>query len=207
MQMSITRALSELKLLDKKIEKATINALFVATAVGKKPVKGFESVVEFEGTAKSQYQSLEDLIKRRQTIKSEIVKSNANTLVVIGGVEMTVAEAIERKTSIKYEEKLLFIMKRQFEATVDKAESENNRVKDRLDQLLEAQFGKDSKTKNEETEAISKQFFETNEVKVIDPLKLRVKIEELEEKIDNFHSEVDHVLSDSNTLTKIEIPA
>lgn len=205
MQMSITRALAELKLLDKKIEKATRQGLFVSTAVGKKPVKGYKTNEEFEQTATSQYQSVLALIKRRQVIKSAIVQSNATTVVEIAGVKMTVAEAIERKTSITYEQELLRKVSLDFYQANDRAETENERVKHRLDQLLEANFGKDAKAKDTEVEAIAKPFLEQNETKVIDPIGARKEIEKLQESIDNFLTEVDFVLSESNTITKIEI--
>ena len=51
--------------------------------------------------------------KGRKEIKEKIVKSNAETLVTIAGKEMTVAAAIERKESIKYEKKLAEELKNQ----------------------------------------------------------------------------------------------
>ena len=47
---------------------------------------------------KSNLQSLRALMRNRQVLKSAIAKSNEETFVTIGGVEMTVLDAIERKT-------------------------------------------------------------------------------------------------------------
>lgn len=205
MQMSITRGLAELKLLDKKIEKATQEGLFVSTAIGKNPVKGFKTTDEFEQNAKSAYQSVLALIARRQVIKSAIVKSNATTSVTIAGVSMTVAEAIEQKTSIIHKQNLLRKMNLDFHQANDRAETENHRVKNRLDEHLNSYFGKDTKGKNDEVEVITKAFLQNNEAKVVDPIGARVEIEKLHDSIENFLSEVDFVLSESNTITKIEV--
>lgn len=206
MQMSITRALAELKLLDKKIEKATQKGFFVTTAVGKKPVKGYKSVQEFEEAAKSQYQSVLALVKRRQSIKSAIVQSNATTPVTISGLNTTVAEAIERKTSITYEQELLRKLNLDYHQANDRAENHNALVKNDLDKMLQSHFGKDAKVKDDDITLISKPYLEANEAKVIDPIGARTEIEKLQDSIDSFLTEVDFVLSESNTITKIEIP-
>ena len=48
-----------------------------------------------------------DLISRRNKIKSAIIMSNAKTVVEVAGKQMTVAEAIDKKSSIEYEKELL----------------------------------------------------------------------------------------------------
>lgn len=205
MEMTITRGLAELKLLDKRIEKAIQDNAVVGIASGKNPVKGYTSIEAFEAAAKSNYQSVLDLIKRRQAIKSAIVKSNAVTMVNIAGVEMTVAEAIERKTSIVFEQNLLRKMQYDYNKTIDLVEQKNENVKKELDKLLIAHFGKETKGKEMEMSTITKQYVEINESKVIDPINVRSKIEQLQERIDTFLTEVDFVLSESNTVTRIEI--
>ena len=55
---------------------------------------------EFKKRTTSDFQSLNDLIKRRNQVKNAIVSSNAVTKVTVGGQTMTVAEAIEYKTII-----------------------------------------------------------------------------------------------------------
>lgn len=205
MEMSITRALAELKLLDKKIEKATQKGLFVSTVVGKKPVKGFKSTEEFEEEAKSSFQSLLALIKRRQAIKSAIVKSNATTPVVIAGEDMTVAEAIEQKNSIVHKQELLRKVTLDYHQAHDRAETDNIRVKNDLDRLLQSNFGKDAKVKDTDIELISKPYLEANETKVVDPIGARVEMDKLQQSIEQFLMEVDFVLSESNTITKIVI--
>lgn len=205
MQISITRALSELKLLDKRINRAINESTFAGFVVGKKVMTGFQNVEEIEKRAKADYQSVNDLISRRNTIKSAIVVSNATTTVEIGGKAMTVAEAIERKTSIQYDYQLLNRMKQAYTKYVNHVENVNEEVKQRLDRHLETLYGKEGKVKAGENAELIKPFLEENEAKFIDPIKLKDKIEQLESDIEEFETEVDHILSESNTINKITI--
>ncbi|MEK4029196.1 MULTISPECIES: hypothetical protein [Bacillaceae] len=206
MKISITRALAELKLLDKRIQTTMNQTPFISYAVGNKPVSGFATNKEFEDKAKSAYQSTLDLIKRRNAIKSAIVLSNAMTQVEIAGNQYTVAEAIERKTSIQYEQQLLRKMKQEFSLVTDQVEDINDEVKQQLDRQLEVLYGREAKLKAEESNELTKSYREKHEAKIVDPLKLRQEYERLEQKIDEYLTEVDFVLSTSNTLTEIEIP-
>jgi len=208
MEYSITRALSELKLLHTRIERAVNEASFIITyKMSAKKVNNIDNPAEFADKAKASYQSINDLIERRKKIKSAIVESNAITLVKIGGVEMTVANAIERKESIKYELALLANMEKQYNQMLALAQRNNEAVQFKLDELLIASFGKESKGKVSEDEiaSISKPYLEQNEFVVLDELKLGDKIKALKESIETFNAEVDFTLSTANCLTMIEV--
>lgn len=205
MTMSITRALAELTLLDKKIEKAIQKTEFVSSSTGAKSVKGFKSNEEYVQSVKESYQSVHALIKRRQMIKSAIVKSNAQKEVEIAGEKMTVAEAIERKTSIKFEQQLLRKLNNDFDQTNDTVENENIKVHERLDKILQQSFSKDGKVREEDSAVISKPFLEAHEVNLVDPINARAEIEKLDDKIEQFLKEVDFSLSEINSLTKIDV--
>lgn len=206
MEMTITRGLAELKLLDARIRRTIGEGAFVAVVTGDKPVKGFQNSDEFIRRARGSLDSARDLIRRRKAIKAAIVVSNATTYIAIGGKRMTVAEAIERKSSIEYEEALLDTLRRQHRDAVQEMEQKNAEVKLRLDRLLEANFGKEAKAKETEYDAIARPFMAQNEAKLVDPLKLKEVIDALSEEIETFKMEVDFLLSESNTLTKIMIP-
>lgn len=206
-KISITEALNELKLYDSKITKAIINATFCGAAKKSSDRVGVVKKKEFDERAKASYQSATDLISNRNALKSAIVKSNAITEVEIDGKTMSVAEAIERKNSIEYDETLLNEMKRQYAnatATVDK---ENKKVDNKVDDLLTTLIGKDSdkKLSKEDQEAVEKPYREKNEFEFVDPLGLYEKIQALESDIDGFKSNVDTVLAVANATTMIQI--
>ena len=206
-KISITEALNELKLYDSKITKAITNATLCGATKKSSDKVGVVKKEDFEYRAKASYQSVTDLIANRNTLKSAIVKSNAVTEVTVADKVMTVAEAIERKNSIEYDETLLNEMKRQYAnvtATVDK---ENKKVDAKVDDLLTTLVGKDSdkKLNKDDQEAVERPYREKNEFEFVDPLGLYDKIQALEANIDGFKSNVDTVLVLSNATTFIEV--
>jgi len=209
MEMSITRGLSELKLLKDRIERKIQSSKYiVGNKKSNKKIDGIYTKEELITTIKADYQSVLDLINRRKIIKAEIVKSNANTVVKISGKEMTVAEAIERKESIQFEKTLLNTMEQHYRLAIAKVANENEKVQANLDNLLNTTFGKENKNKTAENEIkiISDPYLEQNEWEVINPLKLQEEIGKLKSSIEDFLNEVDFSLSESNTITKIQIP-
>ena len=202
--MSVTQGLAELKLLDKRINKELgwIEWVNVST----KHTKVDEAALK--KTATSEYQSYMDLVKRRDTIKRAIVLSNANTQVTIGSKNPwtgTVAEAIEHKSSVKYQKNLLEKMTQNYVSAKENYERALEESNSRLDRLLTSELGKDIKTNPETIAALTASFPETNKVTLVDPFNVQAKIKALEEDIDAFEANVDWVLSESNGKTMISV--
>lgn len=195
--ISITRALVELKTLDSRIQKKIDTSLFV-TYKGQfyQPAEGIRDAV-------ANYQSINDLIDRRKRIKSAIITSNANTLVTICGQEMTIAEAIETKSSIRHKKNLLAVLKSQYGNTVMTVENVNSKVR----KDLENKSGRDGEKdkQNMSLEEFSKMYVNLHGVELFDPLKITQKIEQLEQFITQFEQEVDYVLSEKNATTLISV--
>lgn len=195
--ISITRALVELKTLDSRIQKKIDSGVFVS-------LKGqFHNQHQEIKDAISNYQSINDLIERRKKIKSAIVTSNALTKVVICNQEMTVAEAIETKSSIKHKKNLLAVLKTQYGNTNNSIESINSKVR----KDLETKSSRDSDKEKQQTslEEFSKTYISLHGVELYDPLKISQKIEQLEQFITQFQQEVDYILSEKNATTTINV--
>jgi hypothetical protein len=205
MKKSIAALLNDLKLLDKRIKSATQDATFCGVKIGSSFPTGFNSAEEFNRTALASVDSLKALIANRMTAKSAIVVSNATTTVEVGGVKMTVAEAIERKSSIEYQKETLKAAKSAYAKATMQVDRGNLEVKQRLDQQLLASRGKDGKADVEGDAAFSKGFLANNEYTLLDPLKMREFIISMEEEIDVFEANVDLALSTSNAITEVEI--
>ena len=206
-KLSITRALIELKTLEKRIVKQIGGFTPVALQIGPDHTASQPyTPKEFAENVKAGYQSLKDLIVRRRYIKSAVVKSNATTMVSINDIEMTVAEAIERKTSIQFERELLKKLIQEQAKVTRQYENHSIGAQERLQKLLEVTFQKESsKVKPDEYDAVSKPFMENNDAKIIDPLNVQSLIDRLDAEIDSFERDVDIVLSESNARTMIEI--
>ena len=207
MKMSIHRALGELKTLDKRIRKEIENTIFIGA---KKKSSNTEyktrtSIVDFNNNVNSSIQSINDLILRRKEIKEAIVNSNANTFVTIGDNKMTVASAIERKTSIGYDKFMLSKIKEQYALIVGFVEENNEEVECDLSSKIDNMLNANDKNNINGIEEFSKAYRNSNSWEVIDPVDLKSLIDKLEKEITIFENEVDVVLSESNATTFIEV--
>lgn len=204
--MTIHRALSELKMLDKRIG-SKINELDIFGIYQKgQKVFGIYPPDEFTLEAKGNYQSVVDLIFRQRNIKSAIVLSNSVTKVTVAGKEMTVAEAITFKELVKHEEEFLRKLRYLFGIAKDKLAQVNKQVDDQLQKILEATLGKDNvKVGADDYKAVAEPFLEKNRFHFLDPINAQEEIKKKEDFIEKFKSEVDAVLSESNASTFISI--
>lgn len=203
--MNIHKALCELKILDDRISRAVDDCRYVGvTKIVSKRV-GSQTVDEFCNSVKDGYKSAMDLIKRRQAIKTAVVKSNATTTVVIGGNTYTIAEAIEMKNhGLDGEKRMLRYMVSRLaeaEALINRTRSD---LESRADAFIRDQTGsKESKT--EDLLKMRQDYIAMQDVELVDPLHIREIIKTLDEKINTFMSEVDSALQTSNANTEITI--
>jgi hypothetical protein len=206
-KISIHRALTELKMLNHRIEAATneVSAVWVNRKSNSK-INGVE-MQEYEKQMQASYDKVVSLIDYRNRIKALVVESNAKTKVIVGKEEMTVAEAIERKQSIQYEKELLEVMQQQYRSAVNTVAKENDALPAKLETYLVNILGNKEKQSPEEVKLHTETFMKRNEYELIDPMNVKKKIEALNNRIEEFESEVDAVLSESNATTFIEVQA
>lgn len=206
-RMLVTQALNELKLLNGRIERAIEAGSYVAAAkICEKKVSSGITKDAFCGSAKASLQSVHDLMERRKKIKSAVVESNANTIVTVNNVEMTRADAIERKKSIEYEKMLLATLRTQLSRANSVVTTKNASMEVEIVKLAEAALGKDTKQKVDPDgyASIANPYRTSNEYGLVDPLNIAELISKLEEDIEGFLSEVDSALQISNCTTYIE---
>ena len=199
--ITLTRALSELKRLDNQITERINKTQFISVkGEMRDPPVSMKKVV-------ATHQSIEDLIEYRRKLKSAIIMSNAVTVVNICDREMTVAEAIEEKQSIKHKRTLLSAMRRQYAAAQVEIDTQNNNVRRKLENELLAQNAKsassDETASARHFQEMQKSYKNLHTIKFHDPLGLESKIEKLDKYINDFTTEVDHVLVESNAVTRV----
>lgn len=204
--MTIHRALSELKLIDARINKQLGEIVPTGVIQKGKLVNGHITEEDFAKTAKSKFDSVNDLIVRKALLKSAIVKANGETNVKIGDKQMTIADAINFKTIIGYKKSLSEILKTRFNQSIVVLNTGNDKVDKNLQVILEAAFGKENvKAGKDDVEAVTKPFLEKNQYFLFDPLKIADVIDAIDKEVGDFEAEVDAVLSEANSLTTIEI--
>ncbi len=204
-KMTIHRALAELKLIDSKIEKQISEIIPSGIYQKGKLIENYIKEEDFSKSAKSKFNSVNDLIERKNKIKSAIVEANGVTKVKVSEKIMTIADAINFKSVVIFKKKLIETLKVRQNQALAQLNKNNAIVEQRMQSILEATFGKENvKAGKDDVESVRKPYMEANEFHLFDPLKVAEKIEEMEKEIGNFEMEVDAILSEINAVTFIE---
>lgn len=208
--ITITQALSELKVLDSRIRSATKSLVLVAAKRKSETTIGGRSVEKFKQEEKSKLQQIEKLIENRSEIKRKVIKSNAETNVTIAGVTMTVAEALEYKSSIGYKIEL----RDRMNASLSDAIKRENLLKDELERKISSMTesamqasGSTSKSDGSGIVEMITQLQNNMTPDFIDSVDggLQAKVEALDVQIDEFISNVDIAITISNASTIISL--
>lgn len=205
-RMTIHEALSELKVLDKRIKQEIAATTFSTSNLHCNAKIYGVSIEEYKNAVKSKYDKITDLIKRRTAIKKAITNSNAITVVTIGEMSMTVAEAIEYKRSgIEFKRVLLEKVSKDYNTASLTTMTRNESLTDRATDNIERTYGNKENVNKEALESAREKFIADNTYDMVDPIDSVKIMEKLSDEIDNFMSKVDSTLSVSNALTKIDI--
>ena len=206
--MTIHKALSELKTIDKRFDKELNSTEFFKTAKHSSAKVDGITVAEFLASTKDSYKSIRTLANRYNAIKRGITRSNATTTVNINGVEYTVAEAIDMKNvGMARLQKVLNKIEAQYETCRRSAERKNSDELDhRADDYVKSLYeNADMKNMSDEIKKVRDTFVESQTIDILDPIGAQKTMKELRDTIDGFLSEVDSALSVSNALTTIEV--
>lgn len=221
--MSLTRILSELKTLDKRIqEKAAGGLMFIACKRGTgdnaqllvAASNGGKNVVAVatptpaavEVSIQSDYQALVSLIARQVKLKAALIAANAVTSVTIGNQPMTIAEAIERKRFIATRKQILQSMKEQHVGLSSFIDRENVALNVRIDQAIAQAKSTDGNLPQAEQDIVANSMRNRQIISPVDPLNLADVIRKLESEISEFETNVDFALSEVNATTKVAVP-
>lgn len=208
--MSITRALTRAKTIEKQLARL-VESQFVVTLM-KREVDDVSDVYQDNlKMTKSNFDQFNDLFAELNNIKAAVRKSNEVTKVVIGGEELTVADALVYKNTIVYRNNFL-----------DRITRENRNAESRVEQSkisADTKFAsvRENLIKNSQGQDVSEDYLKTVlteeerrlkkaiiEVKVSGINNINEFIEAERKRIDTFLEEVDYVLSESNATTIIE---
>lgn len=209
-RMSITRALVELKRYDQKIAQALQTGNFVARTVGRSEKRkvpfSTASVSDVAKEITASYDKVNQLIKNRAAVKAAIVLSNANTKVKLLSTEMSVAEAIELKSSVAHRTQFLQTLRQQLASTRQVVDSDNAKLQAKVDASLNAIYSTEkSKATPEMVAAVTNPQLDMYECALLDPADIAGKIEKLVAEVNEITSELDFTLSEINAKTEIEI--
>ena len=206
-KMTIHQALAELKVLESRVNSAINNGIYCQVNIEKNNVIEGMKVKDYEDTIiRASYDKSNDLLKRIWAIKTAVNQSNAVKEIEVAGKKYTVATAIWMKQyGIDMKKALLSNMKAQYSVCRRKADKHNETRAEKAEKYVLEMYGnKEGKVDAKAIEEDKNRHIEMNTMKILDPIDINKKIEELEAEIDGFMSEIDAALSVSNALTTIE---
>ena len=204
--ISIARGLVELKSLGGRIERAG-NLAVVGVVIGSgafaKPVDAAFATVELaKGQFVSNFDSIQGLIKRRESVKRAIVKANAATTVTIDGKTYSLAEAIEMKKFVSVRKTFLTRIAAQLRSAAATAGSHQTSLNTRIDTYRREQ----GESANAELVTASiEDMRKRGEPSILAPTDLNKFISEEMANIEKFEQEVDVALNETNAATQMEV--
>lgn len=204
-KMTIHRALAELKVIGARIEKGISEIMPSGIMQKDKLVNGSSKKEDFERQARERFQSVKDLIERRNKIKSAIVKANGDTDVKVGTVVMKISDAINLKQVIEYKKTLVETLAKKHLAAKSGLEKNNAQIETNALKLAEVALGKQGvKIGDNDAQNVIGPYLDANKFILVDPLDIEKQIELITKEINDFETEVDAALSEINAVTFIE---
>lgn len=207
MQLTVAKALKELKTLDDKIERAHDNGVYIGITRGNKDVfRRHESEQDIKTAIQSSFDKIAQLRENRAKIKSAVVQSNANSMVelpIIGNV--SVAQAIEYKSVIAERKRFIDTVKRQYAQVQQYANRFEQENKNLVEQRINAVSGGDKAPDESIVKGIQDNVESKLGFKVIDPKNILEFVQKELDSIAEFEDNVDDIINTSNVMTVIEI--
>lgn len=203
--MSVHEAMAAIKMLDKRLDTLAQGTYVFTNKHSNTKINGLpkeEIVKQIAAT----HDSAVDTIARRRAIKAALSKSNASTMVVIGGKQYTVAEAIEMKRS--YSTYMLsYIANWQNQMVVAKRQCDktNAELEKRADEYVVGLIGSKEKVNSDDAMPLRQAYINANTMEVVTDERIAEYVQKLQEELDTFEAEVDAKLSISNAITMIEV--
>lgn len=203
-EITITRALAEIKTLDNRISKAVQSTFILSKKKEVKVING-KKINEINSIIQGNFDSVVALIARRHSLKRAVVLSNATTEVQVNDMKMTVAEAIDLKNTISLEKSLVRELKTQKANYMNQLEVQNERESKNAEAQAQQNFGTKQKNDADAYAKFIQDYMDRHSIELIDPIDIASKIEKLDEYITNFETEIDFCLSENNATVKISI--
>ena len=203
-ELTLTRALAELKLLDSKISKAIQELKSVSYSVNNIVPEFRVTSDEFKANYNSQMQSIQDLRNNKVILKNALMKANAETKVTIGGKEYTILEALNRKTDISTENLLVQTMKKQLSASIANVNSINNSIESNIENTIRSKSASSGNQSKDYIQTV-RDSYKPQMPELVNADVVEKLIKDKEEEISEFIAEVDYALSEVNAITKIKV--
>ena len=203
-ELTLTRALVELKLYDSKIQKAIDELKPVSYSVNNVVTDYRQTPNEFIGEYKSQMQKIKDLRNNKTLLKNALMKANATTKVIIADKEYTILEALNKKQDIQTEQYLINVLKHSLSNSVSKVNNLQEQVEDRIEKTINSKSASSGNQSKDYVQVV-RDAYNDKIPKLVNADVIEKLIIEKENAVSEFLAEVDFALSEINAITKINV--
>jgi hypothetical protein len=204
-KMTLTRALSEIKMLDNKIKSFNNSTKEWVTVSKNGTIKGYQDLAGFKSNVQSNKDKLEDLISRRNEIKRALIVANNTITISLGGKSYTIAEAIDRKGFLATEKATFNSINVLILKSKAVLEAEDKNLDRKIEETINRTFDGDGKKDADLIKGIEKNLRDSNKFELVDPVGIQSWIETKLEEIVNFETEIDFSLSEINSQNYVTI--
>ena len=216
-KMLVTQALDQRDLLVKKICDKIRKASFTETKKHneEKVMERRVTQKEFEKEARSSYQQIIDLIHWYDKVDQAILRSNAETIIETSYGAMSIANALALRSRLNcgnaydsdynFEGNHMMKLEQELNEKIRVMEQKNKGLQNTAETMRLSILGKDTKTKDETPLKVVDVYVQENTTELIDPLNVRKKINELNERRETILNELDTKIKVSNATTFVEI--
>lgn len=187
-----------------------------------------EGEKEFSEKARSDYQSIQDLIRNYDELDAAIVASNATTMVKTKYGEYTVAAAIALKQRLRvssgkdfsramltmdknlmsrrdFESEAIQVMQNQLVDMVEKVKKAQTALEASAEVMRNNILGGDKNKKDAASMAVVDEYLKTNRYLLVDPLNLSEKIAKMKAEREDLFNELDTAIKISNATTTVQV--
>lgn len=206
-KMTVHMLLSEMKTIEKRIEKAIEAIVPIAVKeAASKNVNGI-AVTKYEDATRSEEQRALALIARRNAMKAALYRYNTSKEVEVAGEKMTIAQALWlMKHGMESRQMLLAHYEKAYNKAVKDVEKANGTALNQAaERAADVSCGSKDKADGEEYLKMVEQYKTSHQLVYVDPLNLKERIVELSEEIEKFNAEVDARIQTANATTEVEI--
>ena len=164
---------------------------------------------EIAKTCQSNYDTAWALIHNLEALEEAKLLANSTTLVEVRGEAKTIAQWLQRLSTISLEEKMLAEMQKQYVAATEEY-SENvgeldEYIQDRIKEEKQAAKEIGKTFTQDDIEALEKSIRNGNIHDVVDPVKLNDQIIKLKKEIEGLREDIDAALQVANAITQVEV--
>lgn len=206
--VTITRALSKIKILTDMINNDIKNNVFITTVPNS--MLGSEEHTTLVKTLTSSHTSLEDKIKEIVKLKRLIAESNLTSYLEVSGKRVSVTEALAMKETMEFYSRFMVTLRKQNNRSAEEVTHTNMRIAQAIAGNT-SDISSNSDIKNEDLEKRlalnAKQLQESMGIKIVSATKETPEqlIESIKDYYNDFVSEIDYLLSEHNAVTTIEL--